>query len=302
MAREAWAKQELISASEDVICLAVHRFNDEEWTKRLGVMGYPQILYLDGWGRILDDTQFGRTATQLAESMRSHRSNTKWPDPEYHVPRSLKKRVVGSKRVKAAAVSSDVEQRANAWIELLGIGKWSIKDLHALFEWEEDALVRLEILEMIDSKSLKKKAGTNIIEIATNQKNDYVRLAAMEHIGRSGSDAMVGILNGIMVKVLDGTSPYSNPNNMLLEAAKCSIDVCSVASIPALKRILEQEKSNNGATKIALEALIAIGEEHGLKKVKKALEVALDVESVEGLESLSEALRATAEEALKELR
>lgn len=299
MAREVWPKEELIAASEDVICLAIHRYDDLEWTQRLGVMGYPKIIFLDPWARPLGSSSSARTASALVYNIQKQKLKSLGKAKRLKIPAKLKKYV--TRDLKKDAVNPVLEQRASVWINLLGQGDWTPKELLALFEWEADALVGIAVIQKIEAPSPKDKNVRKILTGALSRINDYVRLAAMKKIAVIGGDEMAELLNGIMLSVLDRASPYSNPNNMLCEAAKLAAEIESPSSVEVLTRILEQETANNSATIYALNALIANGSKHGLDVVRKGLEAGLRVSSVTGFEDRSERLRQKAEKALKDL-
>lgn len=289
----------MIAASEEVVFLAIHRYNDLEWTQRLGVMGYPKIIFLDRWSRVLSNANSGRSASSLVYNIQKNIGITLGKPKRLKIPGKLKKHVPSN--LKKEAINPIIEQRASMWIGLLSQGDWKSKELLALFEWEADALVRIAVIQKLDATSPKDKKVRKILAGALSRTNDYVRLAAMKKIAEIDWDEMAELLNEIMVSVLDRTSVYSNPNNMLCEAAKLAAEIAYPSSVQVLTRILEQETANNLATTYALDALIAIGKKHGLKVVQKGLEAGLFVEGVTGFESRSERLRQKAEKALNDL-
>jgi len=295
MAREVWPDDALIAASEEVVLLAVHRSDDQEWATRLNVMAYPRILFLDGWARILEE-QVSRRAPNIIDAIQAHRDNTRWKRPRPKVPSLLGRRVDSARR--KASRDPVLERRVAVWRELLAEGEWSSRELAALFEWEPDAPLRMDVLEKLAGCSGDDRAVVQVIEAALEQPNDYVRAAAMELAAELGGPQMAGLLGGVMELVLEGRSSYANPNNMLCEAAKLAQRIADPSLAPLLQRILEQETANNSATMYAVEALLAIGLRHGLEVVREGLEAGLEVE---GDERRREWVRARAREALDEL-
>lgn len=280
MAEEVWPADEVIESSRKIVCLAVYRWGESrgkgttgatDWAVRFNVMGYPQFRFVDGWARPLplsDDVPRSKTGILAAMNAAAGAVGGQCEPPEIIVPAGLKDKVPG--HLEKEAADPDCLVRAAAWIACLDSRAFSSGELLDLYEWESDPLVRLAVLERIDAESMDDHAQS-LLRRAVEGDNDYVREKALVILGRSGTSFAADIVAEAIDKVLQGKSGWRNPNNMLCTAARVSADIRDKSLIPALERILETQTARNHATRLAVDALLAIGERHGDHCVKEAL-------------------------------
>jgi len=295
MAREAWPKEEVIEASRDVVCLAVHRYDRDgespfeslwpkdqkmsEWAVRLDVMGYPQVRLLDGWGRPFEGVESApsaRSAETICEAMHTaaRAGAKKLVAPRRKLSAALKK-IVPDKR-QEDAVSPDVTVRAAVWGELLAKKRLKPGALLAIFEGEDDPLRLLAVLWLLREGRLDEKdeEALRLLELAVAGTNDYVRAEAIAATAQLGGKGAVAILSDVIEKVLDGKSGWSNPNNMLCAAAHAAIDVAEPDLLDVLERVMAETGTNNSAHHSAARALRAIARQNA--KLRKRIEALIE--------------------------
>ena len=293
MAREAWPKEEVIEASGEVVCLAVHRYEQEgapklgelwpksfsasEWAVRLNVLGYPQLRLLDGWGRPLEGLDrfvYARTAAQVRDAMRgtAQRAPSKLTPPKRKLPAGLAKLV--PEKLREGAVNPDPDLRTAAWAEVLVKKQPKPDQLMLLFEWETDPVIRLGVLRsMLSVKAPgESRDAMEILRLAVGGPNDYVRSEAIAQLAAIGGEEPAKILSEVILAVLDKRGGYANPNNVLCAATKAAIEVADSSMLEVLERVLAETTENNTAHRYALDGLKAIGKQRGMaKKVKEIL-------------------------------
>ena len=294
MARETWPTPEVKAVNDDVVFLAVHRNDDVAWTTRLGVIAYPQTLFLDGWGEVLPngrDQVFIRDKTQLVAAVRRFAGGHTTVAAARTLPEALAGAV--PKDLRDDVVSPDSDVRCAAWSRVLP--KLAPAELSLLFANESDAVTRLGVLRSVPRDAKHRGSAVQLASAGLADANDYVRQEAIGLLAAVGGPDAGQALAEVVDKVLGRRSGYANPNNMLCAATKAAATVAEPGLIPALTRVLEQEKANNSATHLAVAALAAIGKKHGRAKVRAALEVALKVEG-----SGADRLHAAAKAALRD--
>jgi hypothetical protein len=251
---------------------------DSEWAIRLDVRAYPQVRLLDGWGRPLpssDRYASLRTAKDVAAAAEAANREA-WPiekavSPKYS--KAVLARLTPPERDRVARPEPWV--RAPVWTRALVASSWEADDLGALFEVEEDPLVRRAVLERLGPKD--KGALEKVVAPALSGRNDHVRSAAIAACARIGGEAAVeGLLRAIDA-VTAGKSGWKNPNNVLCDAVAASRSIPDPRFVPALSRVLERNDANNSASLLAVESLIGIGRKHGMAAVKEPLSRAKDL-------------------------
>ncbi len=294
MARETWPTPEVKAVNDDVVFLAVHRNNDTDWTTRLNVIAYPQTLFLDGWGEVLPKGRehvFIRDKAQLVAAVKAFAGKHETKQPTRTLPDDLLKLV--PKEVRDDVIAPDQDVRIAAWRKL--VPKLTPAQLSQLYGSESDALARLEVVRAMPRDKQNASLAIELASAGVDDPNDYVRQEAITLLAAVGGKDAAKVLAGMIDKVLGGRSGYANPNNMLCAAVKAGSTVADPEMVPALKRVLQQEKANNSATHLAVAALAAIGKKHGRDKVREALEVALTVDGTN-----ADRLHAAAKAALKD--
>jgi hypothetical protein len=290
MAREAWPTEAVRALDGEVVFLAVHRDRDVDWTTRLGVLAYPQVLFLDGFGELLPggrDHVHARSSEDLVAAVRAFAGERASDARPPALPESLLAAV--PQRLRRAVGSPDCDVRIAAWRRL--VPRLAPAQLALLFGSETDALARLEALRAMPGDRKHQRLAVELATAGLGDPNDYVREASIERLAAAGGLLAGEALAGVIDAVLGGESGYANPNNMLCSAAQAAATVAEPCLIEALGRILEREGAGNNATHLAVAALAAIGEKHGRDRVRAALERALRVEGL-GAEMLHSAARA----------
>src|SRR5262245_15696878 len=300
MAREAWPKQEVIEASKDVVCLAVYRWRrhdepetpstkdvakkggveDGEWAIRLDVKGYPQIRLLDGWGRALPSSsshEFARDAKDVVATMEAARKEGRGrPKPASpDVPAKLVARLPENDRAAAADPIGSV--RCRAWLKALEKGAWTPAELVALLRADDDAVLRVRVIERLGEAKLD-DAAADALSDAVGGTNDYVRGAALKLLGKTGGPRAVAAIAETIGKGVEGGTRWKNPNNVLCEAVEASIGTPDKALVEPLGRVLATQQANNYATVLATRSLVAIGRKFGVELVRAHLERAKKLE------------------------
>ncbi|MCA8973625.1 MAG: HEAT repeat domain-containing protein [Planctomycetes bacterium] len=289
MARETWPCAEVIKASERVVFLAVHRHDDTDWTVRLNVLGYPQILFLDAWGQLLpggNEHNYARTKAAVVAAVDAFAGCGSGPQPRLKLSSRLRKLV--PKEDADKLTSWDCMTRIEVWRRR--IPACDQKALAAIFAWETDPVARLEALRAMG----KVGRGKDVIKVAIDavgDQNDYVRQEAFALLGTLGGAEAAKALVNVIESVLGGRSGYANPNNMLCAAVEAAGKAAEPSAIESLANVLRRHTSDNYATHLAVGALAAIGSKHGRGRVRAALELALAVKG-HGAERLHEAARA----------
>ncbi len=306
MAREVWPEKDVIAESDEVVFLAVYRWmragdvpttprdpepgakagsgsdtRDSEWAIRLDVRGYPQVRLLDGWGRPLpssDRYASARTRGDVLQAIAAAKREGKGKPSEEAgravPPKSLLARLPADLRDEVARREPWV--RARVWLRALREGRWKTTDLAALWDAEEDPVVRRAVLESLSGGD-DDKVAARLVEQGLAGANDYARGAAIAACARVGGDVGVLGLVGVIEKALAGATGWKNPNNVLCDATKAAKDLPDLRLVPPLSKVLAKESANNSATLLAVQALVAIGEKHGMPKVKEPLTRARDL-------------------------
>lgn len=307
MAREAWPKPSVIEAGKDVVCLAVYRWRkdeattgspkggaaktdtqDSEWAIRLDVKAYPQIRLLDGWGRPLRSSsahEMDRTVDQVVAGMNAAKSEGKKPrKPDVpKVPAKLLARVAEKERDAVTDPIGSV--RCRAWLRAMEKGTWTSAELVALFETDDDPVLRLRILERLSETKLGPSNGdgyddavVDAVAKAVDGDNDYVRGASLRLLGKAGGAHAVQVLRDTIAAGLDGKTGWKNPNNVLCEAIEASIAAPDKSLADVLGRVLATQAANNYATVLATRSLVAVGKKCGADVVRAHLERARKME------------------------
>jgi len=264
-------------------------------------MGYPRFLTLDGWGRPLEVKHRAfRSPAERFKNLFAAAADAAAIDSPPPPARVLPKELADTlpKGVQERVKLQDPDARAGAWLPFLETEGLSPRALTAIYNWEEDPLVRTAVIEKLG----KAKRGSEQMELlsqAMGATNDYVRSAALKEIRKVGGPEAAKIIAGIILKVLPGRSGFENPNNMLCEAAEAAADVAETSLIEPLESIVKQEGLNNSATFLAVKALIGIGKRHGMKMVVGGLEAAL---KKDGTEAMVKHMKELVEPALDEAR
>jgi thioredoxin family protein len=307
MAREVWPKPAVIAAGKDVVCLAVYRWRkdattpggeskkgpeesaqDSDWAMRLDVKGYPQIRLLDGWSRPLPSSgahEMDRNADQVVAAMAAARAEGRKSEKPaaMRVPDKLLARLAEKDRAAAAEPIGSV--RCRTWLRALDKGEWKPADLAALFRADDDAVLRVRILERLGGAKLGPTMGKGyddaVVEAVAESvdgANDYVRCAALRLLGRLGGPRAVKALRDTIAKALDGKSGWNNVNNVLCEAVEASIGTADPSLTEVLGRVVATQSANNYATVLATRCLVAIGKASGADAVRPHLERARKLE------------------------
>jgi hypothetical protein len=116
------------------------------------------------------------------------------------------------------------------------------------------------------------------VEQALTGPNDWVRIRALEVVGRVKEQALAEQVAVAIDLVLNGRPGYDNPNNVLMAACQTSKALANPILVPALATVLAKRDGRNMATFYAVEALVAVGRAHGHKRVDAALDRALELE------------------------
>ena len=300
MAREAWPKKEVFEASKDVVCLAVYRWRraddpetpspkdaakrgsveDGEWAIRLDVKGYPQIRLLDGWGRALPSAgahEFARDAKEVVQAMtvaqREGKGRSK--PAAIDVPAKLLARL--PEKDRAAATDPIGSVRCRTWLRALSKGTWTSEELVALLRADDDAVLRVRVIERLSDAKLD-DAAADVLAEAVDGTNDYVRGAALRLLGKTGGPRAVAAIAQTIGKGVDGGKGWKNPNNVLCEAVEASIGTPDKALVDVLGKVVATREANNQATLLATRSLVAIGRKFGKDVVRAHLEKAKKLE------------------------
>ncbi len=284
MARDTWPDAAVIGASRDVVMLAIHRNTSvpggppvasgesPEWVVRFNVMAYPQVRLLDGWGNELEESaryRSARSVEQVVEAIHVAESAGK---------RSGRKKAPALPRQLAMLTSAAAEQvaspgpwiRANAWREIMRTAKLDIRQARALFEADDDAVVRMEVLKHVSDR-LAGEGGDQLLRAAVGCDNDHVVFHALGMLERLPGDGGRRMLRELLSGWLENSSGYRNPNNVLCEILQTGVKLPDEKMIPLIGKVLDRVEGNNGAAILSVECLIAIGRVHGPQGVKEPL-------------------------------
>lgn len=261
MTRAVWPEPEAVEALQEVVPLAVHRYRQDrqdpkahppsDWAIRLNVMAYPQFRFLDGEGRALPvTTDVVRTPGGLRRAIRRARAAYE-----------------GSKRGDRylGRLDASAFERAKSHRERV-----------RAFELA-DPLAQLAILDR-RKPDLADDATRISIQHALQGPNDWVRIRAIELLGRCRGEAAGRLLAKQIDRLLSGRHRYANPNNVLMAAMRAAKTLADRALVPSLARVLETRSGNNMATLYAVEALIAVSQTAGFEAVAQVLERADEIE------------------------
>lgn len=296
MAHEVWPAPDVRDASAEVIPLAVHharqpddspfmsllhpKFHGDEWCVRLNVMAYPQLRYLDGWGRPLP----GLEGQELARSFEDVTSVLRMipgavRSLELPLPREIPYEVsrIVPKKIRDDLLSLDCTVREQVWQQVLQERR-TTQELAAIFAWETDPLVRLAILQVLDGKGSKKltrdRYVERILDASVRGDNDFVRMTAIELAVRIGGEDVSSMLIEVIDAVVEERSGWANPNNMLCTATQAAGELAPPEMLETLARVLDTTTKDNQAYRNALAAIRAIGDEGKREReVRRILEM-----------------------------
>jgi hypothetical protein len=236
-----WSDRGVIDAVRRVVLLAAHRWPEgdgaaSELAVRLNVIAYPQLRYLDGWGRPLEVPAI-RHAEQLRASVDRAIAAlaARVPPVPLSIPDSLRRRVPADRLTMLS--DPNPFMRAPAWIALLELGRLDESEaLAALFGWESDAVVRLVILHRPGATTCRSPSTScrSLLASGIVDANEWVRSRALELVGAAQVREHLGAVHALLGELEASGARFQNANNLRLAALRAVAGIADPSSIARL--------------------------------------------------------------------